>query len=269
MNRNLTMSTSKTNSAPAYYSRENFSLEDRDRLIRKHVPQVNMIAHRIYRRLPVRANFEDLVSSGIVGLISAIDRFDPAHSVKLETYAEYKIRGAIFDSLRGLDWGPRRLRQRAKQIEAAIYAAEQRLHRSPTEEEIADELGLSVKSYRGWLVKVQGLNLLDLSAPEHQAGDNDDRRDLIKFISADEDESPSRLLERSELRRLLANAISSLPAIEKTVLSFYYYEEMTLLEISKIILRHESRIAQLKAQAILRLRSYMQKHWPNGRYCHP
>ena len=100
MNWNLTMSTFKTNSAYATQTRETLSVEDRDRLIQKHVPQVNLIAHRIYRRLPVRANFEDLVSSGIVGLISAIDRFDPAHSAKLETYAEYKIRGAIFDSWR-------------------------------------------------------------------------------------------------------------------------------------------------------------------------
>jgi RNA polymerase sigma factor for flagellar operon FliA len=261
------MSTSKSNSAQAFQGGDSFSSEDRDRLIQEHVPQVNLIARRIHRRLPVRANLEDLVSSGIVGLISAVDHFDPAHSAKLETYAEYKIRGAIFDGLRGLDWGPRRLRQRAKQIEAAICAAEHRLYRSPSEEEIAEELGLSVKKYRGWLVKVQGLNLLNLGTPEH--GDEDDnRRDLICFMSGDEEELPSRLLERSELKRLLADAISNLPAIEKTVLSFYYYEEMTLLEISKIILRHESRIAQLKAQAILRLRSHMQKLWPNGRFSH-
>lgn len=238
-------------------------------MIRKHVPQVNLIAHRIHRRLPVRANLEDLVSSGILGLISAIDHFDPAHSAKLETYAEYKIRGAIIDGLRGLDWGPRRLRQRAKQIEAAISAAEQRLHRSPTEEETAEELGLSVKKYREWLVKVQGLNLLNLGLAEHGSSDGDDNgRDQIYYLSGDEEELPSRLLERSELQRLLADAISNLPPIEKTVLSFYYYEEMTLLEISKIVLRHESRIAQLKAQAILRLRAHMLTHWPNGRSSH-
>jgi RNA polymerase sigma factor for flagellar operon FliA len=237
-------------------------------LIQKQLPQVNLIAHRIHRRLPVRANLEDLVSSGIVGLISAIDHFDPAHSAKLETYAEYKIRGAIFDGLRGLDWGPRRLRQRAKQIEAAICTAEQRLQRSPSEEEIAEQLGLSIEKYRAWLVKVQGLNLLSLGTPEHGDEDNN-RRDLICVISGDEEESPARLLERSELQRLLADAISNLPAMEKTVLSFYYYEEMTLLEISKIVSRHESRIAQIKAQAILRLRVHMQQHWPNGRSGHP
>jgi RNA polymerase sigma factor FliA len=261
------MSISKSNSPQACYSKDDLSHEERDRLIRKHVPQVNLIAQRIYRRLPVRANLDDLVSSGILGLISAIDHFNPAHSVKLETYAEYKIRGAIYDGLRGLDWGPRRLRQRAKQIEAAIAAAEQRLHRSPTEEETAGELGLSVKKYREWLVKVQGLNRLNLSIPEQGSGDEDgNRRDQIRFICGDEDASPSRLFERSELQRLLADAISNLPAIEKTVLSFYYYEEMTLLEISKIVLRHESRIAQLKTQAILRLRAHMQKQWPSGRF---
>ena len=262
------MSISKSNSSQAIHNGDNLSSEDRDRLIQKHVSQVNLIARRIHRRLPVRANLDDLVSSGIVGLISAIDHFNPAHSAKLETYAEYKIRGAIVDGLRGLDWGPRRLRQRAKQIEAAICAAEQRLQRTPSEEEIAQQLGLSIKKYRAWLVKVQGLNLLNLGTPGH--GEEDDSRsDLICFMSGDEDEWPSRLLERSELQRLLANAISNLPTMEKTVLSFYYYEEMTLLEISRVVRRHESRIAQIKAQAILRLRAHMQKHWPNGRSGHP
>src|SRR5580658_2450450 len=159
------MSISKSYSPHACYSKEDVSHEGGDWRIRKHVPQVNLIAQRIYRRLPVRANLDDLVSSGILGLISAIDHFDPAHSAKLETYAEYKIRGAIFDGLRGLDWGPRRLRQRAKQIEAAICTAEQRLQRSPSEEEIAEQLGLSIEKYRAWLVKVQGLNLLSLGTP--------------------------------------------------------------------------------------------------------
>src|SRR5579885_2159960 len=132
---------------------------ERERLIMEHLPQVRLIARRIHERLPETVNFEDLVSSGIVGLISAIDRFDPKHNVKLKTYAEYKIRGAILDSLRGLDWAPRQQRKRTKQIEAAIFAVEQRVRRAPTEDEIAQELGLTLEEYHDWLVDVRGVNL--------------------------------------------------------------------------------------------------------------
>src|ERR1700722_6766234 len=238
--------------------------EERERLILDHLPQVRLIARRIHERLPESVNLEDLISTGTIGLIAAIDRFDPRHNVKLKTYAEYKIRGAILDSLRGLDWAPRQQRKRSKQIEAAISRAEQLLHRSPTEEEIAQQLGLNIEEYHSWLVDVRGLNLgsLESAAPED---DNTNSRDLLKYISGDEENWPSRLLERSELQRLLAEAISKMPEIEKTVLSLYYHEELTLREISKIVHLHESRISQLKSQAIMRLRSYMEKRWPMER----
>jgi RNA polymerase sigma factor FliA len=237
------------------------SPEQREQLILEHLPQVRLIARRIHDRLPESVSLDDLISTGIVGLISAIDRFDSSHNVKLKTYAEYKIRGAILDSLRGLDWAPRQQRKRSKQIEAAISRAEQLLHRSPTEDEIAAQLGLTIESYHEWLVDVRGLNLgsLESAAPEDE---NNNSRDLLKYISGDEENWPSRLLERSELQRLLAEAIGKMPEIEKTVLSLYYHEELTLREISKIVHLHESRISQLKSQAILRLRSYMEKRWP-------
>jgi RNA polymerase sigma factor for flagellar operon FliA len=235
---------------------------EREELILEHLPQVRLIARRIHERLPDSVNLDDLVSTGVVGLISAIDRFDPTLNVKLKTYAEYKIRGAILDSLRGLDWAPRQQRKRSKQIEAAISQAEQKLHRTPTEDEIAHQLGLTLGEYHEWLVEVRGLNLGSL---ESSSPDDDSNRDLLRYISSDEEELPSRLLERSELQRLLAEAIGKMPDIEKTVLSLYYYEEMTLREISKIVHLHESRISQLKSQAILRLRSYMEKRWPTQR----
>lgn len=238
------------------------SAEDRERLILDHLPQVRLIARRIHERVPDSVNLDDLISTGVVGLISAIDRFDPTLNVKLKTYAEYKIRGAILDSLRGLDWAPRQQRKRSKQIEAAISQAEQLLHRTPSEEEIAHQLGLPLAEYHEWLVEIRGLNLGSL---ESSAPDEDSSRDLLRYISGDEEELPSRLLERSELQRLLAESITRMPEIEKTVLSLYYYEEMTLREISKIVGMHESRISQLKSQAVLRLRAYMEKRWPTTR----
>jgi len=235
--------------------------EQRERLILEHLPQVRLIARRIHERLPESVNLDDLISTGIVGLIQAIDNFDPRHGVKLKTYAEYKIRGAILDSLRGLDWAPRQQRRKVKQIEAAIGRLEQRCQRTPTEEEIAAELGLSIEDYREWLVDVRGVNLgsFELATAE------EDGRDLLAFVSDAEENWPSTLVERAELERLLAEAIEKLPPIERTVLSLYYHEELTLREVAKVIKLHESRVSQLKSQAILRLRSYMRSRWPTPR----
>ena len=255
----MTQMSKKPNGA---YGGAYFSTEERDALIMEHLPQVQLIARRIHERLPETVSLDDLVSTGIVGLISAIDRFDATHNVKLKTYAEYKIRGAILDSLRGLDWAPRQQRKRAKQIEAAIHAAEQRLNRNPAEEEIAAQLNLSIDEYHEWLVEIRGLNLGSL---ESAGPDDDGPGNLLRFVSDDEEQWPSRVVERSELQRLLVEAISTMPPVERTVLAMYFYEEMTLREISKIVSLHESRISQLKSQAILRLRAYMVKRWPRGR----
>jgi RNA polymerase sigma factor FliA len=233
---------------------------ERERLILEHLPQVRLIARRIQERLPENISLEDLVSTGVIGLISAIDNFDPAHKVKLKTYAEYKIRGAILDSLRGLDWAPRQKRRQAKQIEAAISAAEQRLQRTPGEEDVAEQLGITIEEYHDWLVEIRGLNIASLE----YAG-SEDGKDLLQYIPDEGERLPSTLLERSELERLLAEGIEDIPAIERTVLGLYYKEELTLREIAQVVKLHESRISQLKSQAILRLRSHMAEQWPTPR----
>ncbi len=226
--------------------------EERERLILKHLPQVRLIARRIHDRLPGNVSLDDLVSTGILGLIAAIDRFDPSRHVQLRTYAEHKIQGGILDGLRQQDWAPRQDRKHARQIEAATAVAEQRVQRSPTEEEIAAELAITVDRYRQWQVKIRGLNLGRLES----AGSGDfENRDLLSRISSDQNEGPSALLERSELQRALAAAVSEISDIEKTVLKGYYRDEMTLREISKIVGLHESRISQIKAHAILELRA--------------
>jgi RNA polymerase sigma factor for flagellar operon FliA len=236
------------------------SEDERERLILEHLPQVRLIARRIQERLPENISLEDLVSTGVIGLISAIDNFDPRHNVKLKTYAEYKIRGAILDSLRGLDWAPRQKRRKAKQIEAAISAAEQRLKRLPTEEEIAEQLGISLDEYHEWLVEIRGLNIASLECVSGDQG-----KDLLRYVPDEQNDLPSTLLERSELERLLTEGIESIPQIERTVLSLYYQEELTLREIAEVVNLHESRISQLKSQAILRLRSHMAAQWPARR----
>ena len=244
-----------------YQVEESSRADERERLILEHLPQVRLIARRIHERLPESVILDDLISTGIVGLINAIDNFDPSHQVKLKTYAEYKIRGAILDSLRGLDWAPRQQRKKSKQIEAAIAAIEQRVHRMPSEEEIAEQLEISLDEYRSWLVDVRGVNLgsLECSSPDEGG------RDLLQYVSDSEDAWPSNLVERAELERLLVEAIQKMPYIERTILGLYYHEELTLREVAKVVRLHESRVSQLKSQAILRLRSYMRKRWPTPR----
>src|ERR1700693_1785383 len=161
----------------SYPIAEEIATDERERLILEHLPQVRLIARRIQERLPENLSLDDLVSTGVIGLIAPIDNFDPGHNVKLKTYAEYKIRGAILDSLRGLDWAPRQKRRRAKQIEAAISAAEQRLKRSPLEDEIAAQLGISLEEYHEWLVEIRGLNIASL-----ECASGDQGKDLLHFI---------------------------------------------------------------------------------------
>jgi RNA polymerase sigma factor FliA len=232
--------------------------EERERLILEHLPQVRLIARRIRDRLPENVSLEDLVSAGIVGLIAAVDQYDPAHNVKLKTYAEHKIRGAILDSLRGLDWAPRQRRKKAKQIEFAISRAEQRLHRAPGEEEIAAEMGVDLDEYHRWLVDVQGINIGSLE----YNGEDSEGKSLLEYLSDDQDQLPSRIVERTQLEQLLADAIRKIPTMERTVLGLYYTEELSLREIAQVVDLHESRISHLKSQAILRLRAEMERIWP-------
>lgn len=234
---------------------------ERERLIFQHLSQVRLIARRIHVRLPESVSLDDLVSAGTLGLIAAIDKFDPAQNVKLRTYAEYKIRGAILDTLRELDWASRDRRRKAKLIDAAINEVQQRLHRGATEEEIAAELHLTLDGYHVWLLDVRGLTVNSL---DYQSED-EDARSLIERVADRKESWPSQLLESSELEKLLATAIENMPPGERAVLVFYYREDLTLREIAKMMNLHLSRISQLKSRGILRLRSLLEKRWPGRR----
>lgn len=233
--------------------------EARERLILEHLPQVRLIARRMLERLPGSVSLDDLVSAGTLGLIAAVDNFDSTRDIKLKTYAEHKIRGAIYDSLRSLDWAPRQQRKRARQIESAILAAERRLGRAPAEDEIAAELNVSLDEYHSWLVGIQALTLGTFEQTR------DDAPDLLQYVPDSGEQLPSAVLERSELQRVLADAIERMPRVERSVLGLYYREEMTLKEIAVIMKLHESRISQIKTQAVARLRVEMQKRWPGRR----
>jgi RNA polymerase sigma factor for flagellar operon FliA len=248
--------------ASAYhYPADLLSEEERERLILEHIPQVRLIARKIQERVPDSVCFDDLMSAGVVGLIQAIDNFDPRQNTKLRTYAEFRIRGAILDSLRQSDWAPRLKRKQAREFETAIGHAEQRLGRTPEEAEIAAELLLTVDQYREKLTEMEALNIAELEFVR----DDGDTSAVLRYTASPEEAAPDVTLERAELERLIAGSIDRIPKVEKTVLSLYFYEELTLREIAQIMGIHLSRVSQIKSQAILRLRTAMVKNWPGVR----
>ena len=233
--------------------------EERDALILEHLPQVNFIANRIHERLPPSVELDDLISAGVIGLLAAVDNFDPSRNTTLRTYAEYKIRGAILDSIRGLDGIPAHKRKRLKQVQQAIAEAEQRIGRSPEEEDIAAQLRISLAEYQQWMVELRGVTLGSLQLVDGE------EIDAIQFLSDDEESTPARVFERSELQRVLTQGMKTMPENERTVLSLYYKEELNLREIATVMDLHTSRISQLRAQGIMRLRALMRHKWPAGR----
>ena len=232
--------------------------EERESLIVEHLPQVRLIARKIHERVPSSICFDDLFSAGVVGLIQAVDHFDPRQKVKLRTFAEFRIRGAILDSLRDADWAPRLKRRLARDMEAAVSRVEQRLGRAAEETEIAAELCITIEDYRKNLGEVAALDIGELE----YLRDDKETPILLKYMASAEEDSPAMQLERKDLERLLASAIERIPAAERTVLSLYFYEELTLKEIADIMGIHFSRVSQIKSQAVLRLRSAIRARWP-------
>jgi RNA polymerase sigma factor for flagellar operon FliA len=219
---------------------------------------VRWIASRIHERLPENTSLEDLISTGIIGLIHAIDSFDPTFNVKLKTYAEHKIRGAILDSIRGMDGIPPHKRKRLKQIQASMELLEQRLQRAPGEEEIAADLGISLKEYQDSLLELRAVNIGSLDATPHEG----DSRTMMYYLADDEEKSPALLLERSELEKLIQDGLNKMPRVERLVLDLYYRQGQNIREIAPVLDLHITRISQIKAQAVMRLRSYIEKRWP-------
>jgi len=234
----------------------------RERLILDHLGLVRWIAFRIHDRLPAGVSLEDLISIGTIGLISAVDNFDSSFDTKLSTYAQFKIRGAILDAVRELDGVPAHHRKRAKQIEAAIFAAEQRLQRSASDEDIANELGIALSEYREWLLATRGVTIGSLDVVNDY---ENSKSSLLEYLADPEENLPAIRLERAELECLLTEAIEQLPEKEKFVLDLYYRQEQNLREISAIMGVHFTRVSQLKAQAILRLRASLKQLWPTER----
>jgi RNA polymerase sigma factor for flagellar operon FliA len=226
----------------------------RDRLILTYAPLVKFVAGRLGAGLPQHVDEQDLVSYGLLGLIGAIERFDPEREIKFETYAISRIRGAIIDELRSLDWVPRSVRTRAREIERAMAELERTLMRAPTDEEVSAKLGISTDELETALAEISRTSIAaidDLWTPQ-TGGDPIAVIDTIADATAP---NPEFSLEETESKEALAEAIARLPEREKMVVTLYYYEELTLREIGEVLGVTESRVSQLHTKAVLRLKA--------------
>ena len=226
----------------------------RERLVVAYSPLVKYVAGRMSSGLPAHVEESDLISYGLGGLISAIERFDLTREIKFETYAITRIRGAIIDELRTLDWVPRSVRARAREIERANMKLEARFQRAPTDEEMATELGVSVEDFQEALVQISNSTIVALDELWSVSDSSGDAISLLDTLPDRGAPDPEQLMDQSELRDRIADAIAALPEREKLVVALYYYENLTLREIGEVLGVTESRVSQLHTKAVLRLR---------------
>jgi RNA polymerase sigma factor for flagellar operon FliA len=223
--------------------------QEKDQIILQHCPLVKFMALRLVSRLPNNVQTDDLFNAGIIGLIDAIEKYDPTQGIQFETYAKIRIRGAMLDEIRSMDWVPRSLRQKGHSLEKACSALEQKLGRNPTDEEIAQQLQISIGDYYVLLDEVKGISIM----PEDIQDAIQENKSLR--LTAPESDEPFLNMHRSELKDHLTAAIKTLPEKEQLVLSLYYYEELTMKEIGAVMGYTESRISQIHTKAVLRLRT--------------
>jgi RNA polymerase sigma factor for flagellar operon FliA len=234
------------------------STEARDALILEHLPQIKYIAQRISTKLPSHVELNDLVSAGILGLLDAIEKFDPNRGVKFKTYAELRIKGAILDSLRNLDWAPRSLRKKSKDLERVYRELEQRLGRPASDKEVCEVMQISLEEFYELVDQIKGLNL---GSFQELSGQDEDKNSepLVKYVPDAPQMDPFFVFHKSEIQGILSTAVDTLPKKERLVVSLYYFDELTMKEIGKVLGVNESRVSQLHTKAMLRLRTKLRK----------
>jgi RNA polymerase sigma factor for flagellar operon FliA len=223
---------------------------EQERVLLEHLPIVRFLARRIHERLPQHVDIEDLVSAGVVGLMDAFAKFDPTKKVQFRSYAQFRIRGAILDSLRTLDWSPRDLRRKGRAVEEAIRVLTARMGHAPSEPEVAVEMGMGLEEYQQLLGDLKGLEIGTL----HMERNEDSGDEELAYVPGRPEEDPLFRCLRGELEDRLAEAIARLPDRERLVMTLYYYEEMTMREIGLALGVVESRVSQVHASAVVHLR---------------
>ena len=241
---------------------ESESVPERDRILLEQLPTVRYLARRIHERLPQHVDIEDLVSAGVVGLMDAFAKFDPDKKVQFRSYAQFRIRGAILDSLRTLDWSPRELRRKGRAVEEAIRVLTARMGHAPNEAEVAVEMGLTLDDYQQLLGDLKGLEIGTL----HMARNEDSGEEELAYVPGRLDEDPLFRCLKGELEDRLADAIANLPDRERLVMTLYYYEEMTMREIGLALGVVESRVSQVHASAVIHLRAALKDLAAHGAF---
>jgi len=239
----------------AYKEQQLTQEEDREQLILSNLPQVYYIARRIHERLPQQVPFEDLVHAGVIGLIEAVGSYDPSKSVPLKSYTKFRVRGAILDSIRELDWGSRRLRHKGRKMEEVVSNLSKKLNRQPEEQEIAAEMGISMDELYSIALRIDGAILVGQQVTS--AYDRSGKTDLIESAPS-HDENPFEFCMRTEVKEQLAKVIETLSEKEQMVISLYYKEELTMKEIAAVLQVGESRISQIHSLALTKLRASFQ-----------
>jgi RNA polymerase sigma factor for flagellar operon FliA len=227
---------------------------DQEKLLLEHLPIVRFLARRIHERLPQHVDIEDLVSAGVVGLMDAFSKFDATKQVQFRSYAQFRIRGAILDSLRTLDWSPRELRRKGRAVEEAIRVLTQRLGRAPSEPEVAAEMTLSLEGYQQLLGDLKGLEIGTL----HMERNEDSGEEELAYIPGNPEDDPLFRCLKGELKDRLTEAIANLPERERLVMTLYYYEELTMREIGLALGVVESRVSQVHASGVVHLRAALK-----------
>ena len=226
----------------------------RDVFVKQYAPLVKYVAGKIAVGMPHNVEFDDLVGFGVFGLFDAIQKFDPDKHVKFKTYAVTRIRGAIFDELRSIDWVPRSVRQKSREVEDTMRHLESSLGRAASDKELAGAMGVSVKEFEKTLLKISSTSILSLSDIWYTGEDND-KVSIGDSIESPRSMNPEAIVEKEEVRQVIMRTLDELPDKEKKVLVLYYYEDLTLKEIGRVLEVTESRVSQLHTKAIMRLRS--------------
>ena len=231
--------------------------ENREEVIKRYSPMIKYVANRIAMRLPPHIEVDDLISVGVLGLMDAISKYDSSRGAKFKTYAEFRVRGAILDELRAMDWVPRSIRQKASNVDKVVQTLQAKLSRSPEDEEVAKEMGLTLDQFHDTLNETKSIPIFSLE-DLGIAKESGEQQSLLDCLAGKADADPQTQIRLIELKEIIAKAIDALPEKERLMVSLYYYEELTMKEIGAVLEITESRISQIHSKAVYRLRTKLK-----------
>ena len=244
-------------SKPRVVEEIEITTENREEVSRQYSPMIKYVANRIAMRLPPHIEVDDLISVGVLGLMDAITKYDSSRGAKFKTYAEFRVRGAILDELRSMDWVPRSIRQKASKVDKVVQGLQAKLRRTPEDEEVAQEMGLSLDQFHETLNETKSIPIFSLE-DLGIAKESGDQQSLLDCLAGKADADPQTQVPLVELKEIIAKAIDALPEKERLMVSLYYYEELTMKEIGAVLDITESRVSQIHSKAVYRLRTKLK-----------